>query len=349
MKTVNLLGRKLGSGQPCFILAEAGVNHNGDIGLARKLVDAAVEARADAVKFQTFRADQIASNSAPKAKYQLESTDAEESQLEMLKRLELPDEAYRDLMDYCRQKGIAFLSTPFDESSADMLNEMGMGAFKLPSGEITNLPFVRHVAVKGKPIILSTGMAGIGEVETAVNAIEDAGNPDLILLHCVSNYPAAPGDVNLRAMHTLATAFNVPVGYSDHTQGIEIALAAVTLGACLIEKHFTLDRNLPGPDHQASLEPDELAKMIQGIRAIESALGDGRKQPTASEASTASVARRSLVAARDITAGTVLGDNMVTAMRPGTGLPPAMQKHVIGRTLRRNVSKGELLQLEMLE
>ena len=349
MKSLTIAEHRIGRSQRCFILAEAGVNHNGDIDLARKLVDAAVAAHADAVKFQTFRAEQVASNSAPKAEYQLKTTDAEESQLEMLKRLELPDEAYRDLMDYCEQKGIAFLSTPFDESSADMLDEMGMGAFKLPSGEITNLPFLRHVAAKGKPVILSTGMSGLGEVEAAVKAIEDAGNRDLVLLHCVSNYPAAPGDVNLRAMHTLAAAFGVPVGYSDHTEGIEIALAAVALGACLIEKHFTLDRNLPGPDHRASLEPDELARMIQGIRAIESAMGDGRKQPAAGETATASVARRSLVAAQDIAAGTVLGDDMVTAMRPGTGLPPAMREYLIGRALRRDVSRGELLQLEMLE
>ena len=346
---MELLGRKLGLGHPCFVLAEAGVNHNGDIDLAGKLVDAAVAARADAVKFQTFRAEQIASNTAPKANYQLESTDTEESQLEMLKRLELPDEAYRDLMNYCRQKGIAFLSTPFDESSADMLDEMGMEAFKLPSGEITNLPFLHHVAAKGKPVILSTGMSGLGEVESAVKTIEGAGNQGLILLHCVSNYPAAPSDVNLRAMHTLAEAFGAPVGYSDHTEGIEIALAAVAMGACFIEKHFTLDRNLPGPDHQASLEPNELTRMVRGIRTIESAMGDGRKQPAASEAATASVARRSLVAARDIAAGTVLRDDMVKAMRPGTGLPPAMRACVIDRTLRRDVSKGELLQLEILE
>ena len=349
MKNLTIAKHQIGQSQRCFILAEAGVNHNGDIDLARKLVDAAAAAGADAVKFQTFRAEQIASNTAPKADYQLKTTNAEESQLEMLKRLELPDEAYRDLMDYCEQKDTAFLSTPFDESSADMLDEMGIGAFKLPSGEITNLPFLRHVAAKGKPMILSTGMSDLGEVEAAVKAIEDTGNRDLILLHCVSNYPAAPDDVNLRAMHTLAAAFGTPVGYSDHTEGIEIALAAVAMGACFIEKHFTLDRNLPGPDHQASLEPNELTRMVRGIRTIESAMGDGRKQPAASEAATASVARRSLVAARDIAAGTVLRDDMVKAMRPGTGLPPAMRACVIDRTLRRDVSKGELLQLEMLE
>jgi len=348
-KEVEILGRKLGHGHRCFILAEAGVNHNGDVDLARKLVDAAVAANADAVKFQTFKAERLASRSAPKAEYQLKTTGSEESQLEMLKGLELPDWAYRDLIDYCRQKGIAFLSTPFDESSADMLDEMGMGAFKLPSGEITNLPFIRHTAAKGKPVILSTGMSSLGEVEAAVRAIEDAGNPDLVLLHCVSNYPAAPSDVNLRAMHTLSVAFGLPVGYSDHTEGIDVTLAAVALGACLIEKHFTLDRDLPGPDHQASLEPDELARMVQGIRVVEAAMGDGRKRQTAGEASTASVARRSLVAAMDIAAGTVLGDDMVAAMRPGTGLPPAMRTFVVGRVLRCDVSRGQLLQLEMLE
>jgi len=348
-KTLTIGDHRIGPSQRCFILAEAGVNHNGDVDLARKLVDAAVAAKADAVKFQTFKAARLASGSAPKADYQLQTTGAEESQLEMLERLELPDEAYRDLMDYCSQKGIVFLSTPFDEPSADLLDEMGIAAFKLPSGEITNLPFLRHVAAKGKPVILSTGMSGLGEVEAAVQTIESTGNRNLVLLHCVSNYPAAPGDVNLRAMNTLAAAFDLPVGYSDHTEGIEIALAAVAMGACLIEKHFTLDRNLPGPDHKASLEPDELARMIQGIRAVESALGDGRKQPAASEARTASAARRSLVAARDIAAGTVLGDDMVAVMRPGTGLPPAMRQYVVGRVLRCDVSEGELLQLEMLE
>jgi len=240
------------------------------------------------------------------------------------------------------------MSTPFDEESADFLADLGVAVFKIPSGEITNLPFLRHVACRGKPMIVSTGMSYLGEVETAVRTIEEAGNYDFVLLHCVSNYPADPADVNLRAMQTMATAFGVPVGYSDHTLGIEVAIAAVALGACVIEKHFTLDRSLPGPDHRASLEPDELAVLVRGIRTVEAALGQGRKEPAASEANTAAVARRSLVAARDIPAGTVLTEEMLAIKRPGTGLPPAMLGHTLGRRTRVNMPAGTIIDLGML-
>ena len=345
---IEIAGRRVGPGQPCFIIAEAGVNHNGSLETARQLVDVAVQADADAVKFQTFKAEKVISSQASKAAYQLQTTDASESQLDMVKRLELSFDAFRELYAYCQDKGILFMSTSFDEESADFLAELGVAVFKIPSGEITNLPFLAHVACKGRPMIVSTGMSYLGEVEAAVRTIEKVGNHDFVLLHCVSNYPADPADANLRAMRTLATAFGVPVGYSDHTLGIEVAIAAVALGACVIEKHFTLDRSLPGPDHQASLEPDELTALVRGIRTVEMALGHGRKEPATSESNTAAVARRSLVAARDTPAGTTLTEELIAIKRPGTGLPPAMRPYLVGRTTRTVIRAGTLLTLEML-
>ena len=345
---IEIAGRKVGAGHPCLIVAEAGVNHNGSLEMGRQLIELAAQAGADAVKFQTFKADRMVTFHAPKAEYQLQTTDAAESQYEMLRRLELSREAHEDLMANCRQRGIRFMSTPFDEESADLLDSLEISVFKLPSGEITNLSFLGHVASKGKPMIVSTGMASLEEVEAAVTTIRDTGNNDVVLLHCVSNYPAKPEDANLRAMHTMATACRAPVGFSDHTLGIEVSLAAVALGACVIEKHFTLDRDLPGPDHKASLEPEELASLVRGIRTVESALGQGQKEPVANEASTAAVARKSLVAARDIPAGATLTDELIAVKRPGTGLPPAMRPHVVGRRLRVAVPSGTLLTTEML-
>ncbi len=346
--SIEIAGRPVGAGHPCFLIAEAGVNHNGDLALARRLVDAAVEARADAVKFQTFSAARLATAAAPKAQYQLETTTQFESQLAMLGRLELSPEAHRELLAHCRDAGILFLSSPFDEPSADFLESLDIAAFKIPSGELTNVPYLRHLARKGKPLILSTGMATLDEVQFAVGTIRASGNPPLALLHCVSNYPANPAHVNLRAMATMATAFGVPVGYSDHTVGNEVALAAVALGACVIEKHFTLDRLLPGPDHRASIEPRELAALVRGIRVVESSLGDGRKQPAASEADTAAVARKSLVALADLAVGTVLTEAMLGMKRPGTGLPPLVLPQVIGRTVCRAIPSGSLLTWEDL-
>lgn len=342
-----IAGHKIGPGQPCFIIAEAGVNHNGRVSQALALVDAAKAAGANAVKFQTFVSENLVVPEAPKAAYQKETTDAQESQLAMLKRLELSFESFREIYAYCRANDILFLSTPFDEVSADFLGELGVAAFKIPSGEITNLPLIAHVARKGRPLIVSTGMANLGEVEAALNTIAENGAPPVAVLQCVSNYPADPADINLRAMQTMQNAFGVPIGYSDHTLGTEVALAAVALGACIVEKHFTLDRNLPGPDHQASLEPAELTALIKGIRIVESALGDGRKLPTVSERDTAAVARKSLVAACDIKAGTVLAENMVALRRPGTGLPPAMRAYLIGQTVRHDIASGTLLSPEM--
>lgn len=332
-----------------FIIAEAGVNHNGDLNLARSLVDAAVSSGADAVKFQTFRADRLASPAAPKAEYQRANTDSEETQLEMLRRLELSEDDHIKIIEHCKLRQILFLSTPFDEISVNLLEGFDVALFKIPSGEITNLPFLEHVAAKGKPIILSTGMATLGEVEKAVLTIESTGNRRLALLHCVSRYPADYEESNLRAMKTLETAFGLPVGFSDHTPGIQVPTAAAALGAQIIEKHFTLDRSLPGPDHKASVTPQELEQLVQSVRIVESALGDGRKQPSANEADIAAIARKSLVAGQDITAGTVLTDDMLKLRRPGTGMSPEMKTIVVGMRAATHISAGTLFSWDLIQ
>lgn len=347
--TIRIADRTVGRGQPCFFIAEAGVNHNGDINMARQLIDVAVEARADAVKFQTYSTERVMSRFAPKATYQLDTTDAAESQFQMSKALELLPEAFEELMAYCDEREIMFLSSPFDEESVDQLAEMGVAAFKVPSGEITNLAYLVRMARFGKPMIVSTGMANLAEVEIAVRAIRDTSDAPFVLLQCTSNYPAEPSNANLRAMETMAEAFGVPVGYSDHTPGIEVSLAAAALGACVIEKHFTLDSNLPGPDHKASLEPAELSELIKGIRNVEVALGTGVKAPVASEKNTADVARKSLVAAVPISPGTVLTEAMIAIKRPGTGLPPVMRNQIVGRTVRVDVMEDSLISMDMFE
>jgi len=335
-------------GAPVFIIAEAGVNHNGSLERALQLVDIAADAGADAVKFQTFDVDRLVTRDAPKATYQIETTGDGESQHAMLARLQLGPDDHRALVRRCEERGILFLSTPFDEIAADFLAGLGVSAFKTPSGELTNLPYLAHVARHGKPMIVSTGMATLEDVAAAVEAIASAGKPPLVLLHCVSAYPAAPGESNLRAMETMSRAFGVPVGYSDHSTGIEIAIAAAALGACAIEKHFTVDRSLPGPDHRASLEPGELHAMVRGIRTVEVALGDGRKVPAASEAATANVARKSVVAARDIAAGSEIGREDLIAKRPGTGLPPAARDLIVGRRALQPIPAGTLLAWHMV-
>lgn len=340
---LNIAGRLVGPGRPCYVIAEAGVNHNGSVEMALKLVDAAAAAGADAVKFQSFIAEEVVTRQAPKAAYQRQSTDPGQSQLEMIKALELAPAAHRAVLERCRARGVTFLSTPFDLPSLELLLSLGVPALKVPSGEITNLPFLARVGAAGPPVILSTGMADLEEVDAAVRTLARAGCPGLALLQCVSNYPADPADVNLKAMATLAEAFGLPVGYSDHTLGVEVALAAVALGACVIEKHFTLDRALPGPDHQASATPEELAALVAGVRKVEAALGHGRKEPAASEADTRSVARRSLVAAVDIPAGAALAEAMVAIRRPGTGIAPALLGGVLGRVARREIKAGSLL------
>jgi N,N'-diacetyllegionaminate synthase len=330
-----------------LIIAEAGVNHNGDVALAKKLIDAAVDAGADIVKFQTFNADRLAAPGARKAAYQSQSTDGQESQSEMLRRLELTPEMHKDLIEHCALRRIGFLSTGFDIESVDLLASLGQDRFKIPSGEITNLPYLRHIGHFGKTVILSTGMATLGEIEAAIDVLEQAGTPraTLTVLHCTTEYPAPMADVNLRAMQNISAAFGVEVGYSDHTQGIEVAIAAVALGACVIEKHVTLDRSLPGPDHRASLEPDEFKAMVAAIRNIEIAMGDGIKRLTPSEAKNKPVARKSLVACKAIMAGTIFSAENITAKRTGTGISPMHWDEVIGRAASRDFAADEPIEI----
>jgi N-acetylneuraminate synthase len=349
MKPLDVSGKSIGQGHPCFIIAEAGVNHNGEMELARRLVDAAVDAGADAVKFQAFKAAALVDPNAPKADYQLQTTDRAESQFEMIRRLELSADALQEIQAYCASRGTLFLATPFDDESAALLDAMDVPLFKVSSGEVTNLAFLTRLARFGRPIMLSTGMCDLAEVTQAVQTIRAAGNDSIMLLQCVSNYPADPADSNLRAMQTMSEALGVAVGYSDHTLGNEVALAAVALGACVVEKHLTLDRGMAGPDHRASSEPAEFGALVRGIRAVESALGDGCKRPAASERNTAEVARKSLVAARDLPAGATLTAEMLTAIRPGTGLSPALQGQVVGRRLRQAIAARTPLTFEMLD
>jgi N-acetylneuraminate synthase/N,N'-diacetyllegionaminate synthase len=343
VKKVKIGDKLIGEEEPCFIIAEAGVNHNGSVELAKELIDAAKDAGADAVKFQTFKAENVVIEKAEKAEYQKETTDTEESQYEMIKKLELQENNFKELAEYAKKVGILFLSSPFDKGSVDLLDGMNVPVFKVASGEITNLPLLRHIAKKGKTIILSTGMSTLGEVEEALIVIRNEGIEEVILLHCVSNYPARMGDVNLRAMETLKHAFKIPVGFSDHTVGITAPIAAVALGACIIETHFTLDRNLPGPDHKASLEPDELKKMVKAIRDVEKALGDGIKKPTKEEEEIKKIARRSVVAKVDIPEGAIITEDMLEVKRPGTGIEPKYMEKVIGKRAKVNIYKDELI------
>ncbi|CUW38025.1 putative N,N'-diacetyllegionaminic acid synthase [Magnetospirillum sp. XM-1] len=335
--------RRVGPGCPCFVIAEAGVNHNGDLALAHRLVDMAAQAGADAVKFQTFTAEKVVSAQAPKAAYQKASTGGEQSQLDMVRGFQLAPEAFAELSAHCAQAGILFMSTPFDLDSVDVLDRLDVPAFKLPSGEITNPLLLRRVAATGRPVILSTGMGALVEVAAAVDILERAGCRDLMLLHCTSAYPAPVESANLRAMATLAAAFRRPVGYSDHTEGFEAAIAAVALGACCIEKHFTLDRSLPGPDHLASVSPADLGALVAVIRRVEKGLGDGCKRPVAAEEDTRAVARRSLFAARALEAGAVMAEDDLIALRPGGGISPMQVDMVVGRRLTRAVAEGTLL------
>ena len=326
-----------------FIIAEAGVNHNGSLELAKDLVRAAKASGADAVKFQTVQAERLATRTAQKAKYQKRTTAREESQLTMLRRLQLGERAHRSLLEFCRKMEIQFLSSPFDEESADLLAKIGVPTFKIPSGEITNLPFLRHIAKKKKPMILSTGMANLGEVEEAVHTIKSEGRCQLSLLHCVTEYPAPYDEINLRAMETLRQAFGLPVGYSDHTPGIEVAVAAVALGAVVIEKHLTLDQSLPGPDHKASLEPEQFSCMVRSIRNVSLALGDGIKRPAPCEIPNMTVARKSIVAARDLDPGHKIAAVDLLVKRPGNGIPPKQLPLVIGRRVSKAVRQDELI------
>lgn len=331
----------------CLIIAEAGVNHNGDLDLADRLVDAAAAAGADLVKFQTFCADRLVTRVAPKADYQGRNDGrVAESQHAMLRRLELDAAAHTRLMARCVARGIGFFSTAFDLESLDLLVSLGSDRYKVPSGELTNLPYLRAIGSLGREVLLSTGMATLGEVEAAVDVLEKAGTPRerIVVLHCTTEYPTPMREVNLNAMSTMGRALGVRFGYSDHTQGIEIAVAAVALGACVIEKHFTLDRSLPGPDHAASLEPDELAAMVRAVRNVELALGDGVKRPTPTETRNRPVARKSIVAARVIRSGEPFTVANVTVKRPGTGLSPMRLDEILGRPASRDYNLDELIE-----
>lgn len=330
-----------------LIIAEAGVNHNGDLEQAKKLVAEAAAAGADLVKFQSFITNKSISADAPKAQYQKQATGSEESQYDMVRKLELSRHDHEVLIEECRRHNIGFFSTAFDGDSFDMLVELGLEQVKIPSGELTNLPLLRYMTRLGKPVILSTGMASLGDIEAALEVIEQNGTPrELItILHCTTEYPAPMDEVNLRAMVNLKSTFGAQIGYSDHTRGIEISLAAVALGATVIEKHFTLDRNLPGPDHQASLEPHELKAMVDGIRNIECALGDGIKRASASEVKNRAIARKSLVASRPIRAGEPFTSDNLATKRPGTGISPMRWDEVVGRIARRDFALDELIEL----
>ena len=330
-----------------LIIAEAGVNHNGALGLAKQLIDAAAGAGADLVKFQTFNANRQVTRTAKKAHYQTQTTDSKESQREMLRRLELTPAMHKELIAHCAERGIGFFSTGFDIESVNLLIALGQDHFKIPSGEITNLPYLRHIGQLRKTVILSTGMATLSDIEAAIDALEQAGTPraNMTVLHCTTEYPTPMNEVNLRAMQSIHAAFGVAVGYSDHTSSIEVAIAAVAMGATVIEKHFTLDRKLPGPDHKASLEPAELKAMVTAIRNIELALGDGIKRLTPSEARNKAVARKSLVASRTIKAGDTFSARNVTTKRPGTGVSPMRWDEVMGRVAIRDFVADELIEL----
>ena len=333
--------------KPILIIAEAGVNHNGDLVLAKQLIDVAADAGADLVKFQTFNADRLATREAKKADYQSVTTGSAETQHQMLSRLELSAQMHHELIAYCATRNIGFFSTGFDIKSVDFLISLGINHVKVPSGEITNLPYLRHIGQFSKPVIISTGMAAMGDIEAAINVLEQAGTVRSLItvLHCTTEYPTPMAEVNLRAMQSMQAAFGVEVGYSDHTAGIEIAIAAAVLGGTVIEKHFTLDKNLPGPDHKASLEPDELKAMVSAIRNIEIALGDGIKRLTPSEARNKPVVRKSLVASKAIKVGEVFSTENITTKRPGTGISPMNWDAVMGRKSARDFAVDELIEL----
>lgn len=328
-----------------YIIAEAGVNHNGSLDIAKKLVDEAKKSGADCIKFQTFIAENIISKNAKQAKYQTKNIGKEQSQLEMIKKLELSFEDFKQLNNYCIEKNIDFLSTAFDLESIDFLESLGMNTWKIPSGEITNLPYLIKIAKLKKKVILSTGMSTMQEIEDAVNIFKEYGTSDITILHCTTQYPTLFEDVNLNAMLSIKEKFGYDVGYSDHTKGIEVPIAAVALGATVIEKHFTLDNNMIGPDHKASLQPDELKKMVESIRNIELSLGDGRKVVANSEKENMSIARKSIVAKKSIRKGQLLSEENITVKRPGDGISPMRWFDILGTVAIRDFEEDELIQI----
>lgn len=348
MKSVRIGTRTVGPGRPCYIIAEAGVNHNGEVWRAKKMITAARDAGADAVKFQTFRAEDITTRTAGKAPYQRRATCPGEAQFEMLKKLELSAEDFEKIAAFANKSGIEFLSSPFDRISVDLLESLDIAAYKIPSGELTNIPLLAYIAGFHKPVILSTGMAKMDEIGEAVVTLERNGARGIVLLHCITNYPAPPASLNLRVIPLFREKFNKPVGFSDHSEGILGSLLARALGACIIEKHFTLDRNLPGPDHAASLEPDGLAELVAGIRQTDNILGSGKRRIGRDESAIRTVARKSLVAEITIRGGTKITGDMIGIKRPGTGIPPKFFSDVVGRTASRTIRKDTLLRWDML-
>lgn len=326
-----------------FIIAEAGVNHNGNIDLAKRMIDVASEYNVDAIKFQTFKTENLVSKMAKKAKYQNNTTDQNESQFDMIKKLELDIETHKELIEYCKNKKIMFLSTPFDLESIDLLNDLGLEIFKIPSGEITNLPYLEKIGKLKKKVILSTGMSTLNEIESALNILRENGTKDITVLHCNTEYPTPMGDVNLNAMNTIKEKLNVEVGYSDHTLGIEVSIAAVSMGAKVIEKHFTLDKNMEGPDHKASLEPNELKQMVESIRNIEKAMGNGIKKPSKSEMKNIDIVRKSIVAIKKIKKGEIFTEENIYIKRPGNGISPMKWYEVLGTVATKDYDEDDLI------
>jgi pseudaminic acid synthase len=347
VKTVEIGDRVIGGDRPVYVIAEAGSNHDRNLDQAKRLIDVAAEAGADAVKFQTFAADRIVAETTTRAKYLDDLLPADKTMSDLFRELELPREWHATLFEHATAAGLDFLSTPFDFEAVDLLDELGVKAFKVASYELWHLPLIREIASRGKPIICSTGMADLADVQDAVDTVAATGNDQLILLHCVVNYPPPFGDLNLRAIETLRTAFQVPVGYSDHSPGITAPIVATALGAAVIEKHYTLSRDLPGPDHRFAIEPDELKAMVQGIRDAHDALGNGIKRMAPAEADLYVTARRSLFAERDIAAGTVLTEDDVAILRPGTGIEVRDLQKVVGRTARKAIARHEPLAWDM--
>lgn len=339
--------RRIGPSEPVFIIAEAGINHNGDVGLAKRLIDVAYEAGADAVKFQTFKAKKLISSRAPQGDYRSTGVD-----INLIEKLELSLQHYIELIEYCQDLGIVFLATPYDFGSVNLIEKLDAKAYKVSSSDLTNLPLLKHIASKGMPVLLSTGMAYLGEVEEALMSIESAMNVPVnklpvVLMHCVSHYPAPMSEVNLSAIKTLSQTFKLPVGYSDHTNGVEASMAAVVMGACVIEKHYTLSRNFPGPDHRTSADPNELTFLVESIRNIETAIGDGIKRPATCEKDSIKINRKSLVASKNIPAGTVITEDMVEIKRPEIGITPKNYELIMGKKAKVDISEDEVLIWEM--
>ncbi len=349
MRQIKIGNKMIGDGYPVFIIAEAGVNHNGDLEIAKRLIDAALEAGVDAVKFQTFKAEHLVTKSAKQAKYQKKNIGRNETQFDMLKRLELKDSYHGILKAYCEEKGVIFLSAPFSVEDANFLDSLGVDAYKIPSGEINNFPYLKHIAKKGKPMIVSTGMSTMKEVHDSFNIIKESGNADLIFLHCTSNYPAKEDSLNMKAISRMKEEIDALVGYSDHSKGVYADIIATSLGACVIEKHFTLDKDMDGPDHAASLNPEELKEMVFAIRQSEAMLGTDKKLCSQEEIDTRDVARKSIIAKVAMDPGTVISEDLITIKRPGTGIPPTDIHLVLGKTVTKRIEEDTLLSKEYFE